>query len=242
MVKVNKLQYLTIGVLACIDGNVFASAASGVFGDPLTAFLFGLLCFSGVGCLTALVSSDGDQKDKALGVFFTRLITLILGSMAVFAGVIFGYSYQLSNYIAMSVVFTVSVGLGLGWLPAVRTRRISIQAPLVVLISSAIVTLPFSHFSFSSLKLAPSQLFTSMIGLLIAVAAATLLDVFGVLSSGVLEYHISMSDLRLLGFFCLTLLAIGPIGGFISISSLEIMGLFTASLPILALRKKKLKK
>jgi len=240
VVKTNSMQYFTISILACVDGNAFASAASGVFNSPSMAMIFGLLCFSGVGCITALISSTGSRRDKVLGIFFTRLLTLVMGTMAVFSGLYFGYSFELSRYIAAVVVLTVSFGVALAWLPKVKIGRVTLSATLIALVLATVITLPFGHLKFQVSEFNSSEILGALVGLIIAVSFATLLDLLVVLSSRLVEKYVNLADLRLVGFIVLTLLAIGPIGGLISLSSYWILGLFLGTIPILVLRKKKL--
>lgn len=224
-----------------IDGNLISAAAAGLFTLPVSALIYGALCFSGVGCITTIISSRVNAKVKIFSILLIRTLSLLPGTIIVAAGVILGCSYAFSKYVAMVVVASVGLGIGLGYLPGLRLkvagRVISIPFPLIVLATSIMLSYPLSHSSsVNSHSIAPS-LSTSIIGLLIAIFTATALDSLAAICSENIAKILNMNDMRLVGFICLELLAFGPIGGFSPISSYEILWLLLGSILLLILRR-----
>lgn len=230
--------YALIGTLAIIDGNLISSAAAGLFTIPASALIFGALCFSGVGCITTIISSRMDLKVKILGIFLIRTLSILPGLIVVTAGVILGCYYTFSKYVAMAVVASVSIGIGLGYLPSFRIGKININFTLLVLIVSIIVSYPLSHFSWVNINSMTPSLFSSIFGLLISIFTAIVLDSLAAIFSQSITKILDIEDMRLVGSICLMLLAFGPIGGFISISSYEILLLLIFFTILLTLRRK----
>lgn len=234
-------SYALIGILAIADGNLLSAAAAGLFTRPISALIFGALCFSGVGCITTIISSHMDLKVKIIAILLVRVLSLLPGVTIVAAGIILGCFYAFSKYVAMAVVASVGLGIGLGYLPdlqfKVAGRVISVPFPLIVLVASIILSYPLSYFSSSRAHSTGPSLLASEIGLLIAVSTATALDSLAAICSEIITKMLDMKDMRLVGFICLELLAFGPIGGFFSISSYEILWLLLGSILLIILRK-----
>lgn len=242
----NYSNYILLGTMPAYDGNLLASAAAGLFVDVFSAILFGVLCFSGVGCIVALMSDRrGSLREKVAAILTVRLLTLLLSIPGILVGVaIGGISFSAARCIAAGVIFTVGLCIsGKFHLPSFNFslggRKVKFEAPLLVLLASVAFFIPLEfitgNLNMSRTQVRMTAIQPSFIGLLIAVLAAVFLEFIVACSSVAIDKITNLNALKINGCIALTLLSLSITGIIPFLSSTIVLIVFVAGVILTAL-------
>jgi hypothetical protein len=226
--------YLLLGTLATVDGNLISQIAAGAFKDLWYAAVWGLLCYSGVGCWSILTFNGEPIDVKLSAIALTRILAFIMSMVFIPVGLLFGGFILHTNYIAAAVIITVATLIICGALgfkiPTLKLRWVEVPPPLLSMaVSTAVVFMVDSKMCLSSINTSDfTDAITPISGITTAIAIASLSEVAASLAGHSLVCLLSgwmVKALRLYGGLTLALLG-GLIAGLLPLKSNHILLLY----------------
>jgi hypothetical protein len=202
-----------LGTLAIIDGNFMSQIAAGAFNNLWYAVIWGLMCYSGVGCWSVLTFHSAPIGVKLVAISLTRMIAFVMSIILIPAGLLIGRLTIQANYIAAAVVFTVAVlmisgSLGLK-VRSLKIGKVEVPPPLLTMVISTAMFLRSEATSIEKIAvdITSTDAIASILGVVVGILAAALSEVVASLIGQLAERSLSPWTLKAVRFYGGVLLA-----------------------------------